>query len=162
MDKLLRQIAEAASQGEHALAIQLAEEYLKSDPDNIAVLVTLAECSMCQGNFARAEEVVQKALSVDSSNGWALKTLAKIYRSLSEKHDYAPDKEKLLGLAAQKIEEALKATPENASAYTEAALIYSALNNKKRAEKLIETALMLEPRNEYFKDIKREIGPAIL
>lgn len=154
LEKQREQIRECAQKGDDESAIKLAEEYLKTDSGNIEVFVTLAECNSKIGKFTEAEEAAKKALSIDSTNVWALKTLAVIYREEAEQSE---SKKKLLNLARVKIKKALKFDPQDAWSNAEAALIYLARGDKKRAYKGIEKALDLQPNNEYFKRIKIKI-----
>jgi len=157
LEKQLEQIRECVQKGDNESAINLAEEYLKTDSNNIEVLVTLADSNSRIGKFTEAKEVVKKALSIDPTNVWALTTLAMIYRVEAEQLESVTAKKKLLNFAQVKIDEALKLEPEGAWANAEAALIYLARGDKKRANKIIEKALELQPNEEYFENIKIKI-----
>jgi len=157
LEKQLEQIRECVQKGDNESAINLAEEYLKTDSNNIEVLVTLADSNSRIGKFTEAKEVVKKALSIDPTNVWALTTLAMIYRVEAEQTKSLFAKKKLLNFAQVKIDEALKLEPEGAWANAEAALIYLARGDKKRANKIIEKALELQPNEEYFENIKIKI-----
>lgn len=157
LEKQLEQIRECVQKGDNESAINLAEEYLKTDSNNIEVLVTLADSNSRIGKFTEAKEVVKKALSIDPTNVWALTTLAMIYRVEAEQLESVTAKKKLLNFAQVKIDEALKLEPEGAWANAEAALIYLARGDKKRANKVIEKALELQPNEEYFENIKIKI-----
>ncbi len=157
MEKQREEIKEYIQKGDHELAISLAKEYLKTDSANIEILLTLAECNLGIGNLTEAEESAKKAFSIESTNPWVLKTLAKIYREKAEQAESSATKSELLSLAQAKTEEALKIDSNDAWANAEAALIYLAQRDKKQANKLIEKALKLQPNDEYIKGIKTTI-----
>lgn len=157
MEKQRKQIIEYAQKGENETATKLGEEYLKSDPTNIEILVTLADSYLTLGNFTKAEEAVKKALSVEATNGWAMKTLAKIYRAQAEQAKTPAEKKKLLNLAATEIEKVIKTNPDDAWASAEAALIYYYQEKKDEAAKAIKKAIAAQPNDKYFKEIKTKI-----
>lgn len=157
LEKQREQIREYAQKVDNESAIKLAEEYLKTDSANIGVLVTLAECNSRIGKFAEAEEFAKRAVSIDTTNVWALRTSAGVYRVKAEQTEAVSTRGELLNLARVKIKEALKHDPKDAWANAEAALIFLAQGDKKQAYKLIEEALALQPDDDYIKSIKIKI-----
>lgn len=153
-----KQILEYSRKGDIESAIKLGEEYIKKDPDNIEILVTLTECYIGAANFDKAEASVKKAVSVDPKNTWAIKTLAKTYRAEAEQAKSTAEKKKLLDLAQVEIGKALKVQPEDAWINTEAALIYLLQGRKDDANKAIKKAVSAQPNDTYIKDIKTRIN----
>lgn len=158
MEKQRKQIVEYAQKGDHESAIKSAEEYIKSDPGNIEILVTLAGSYLSVGNFSQAETMVKKALGVSSNNTWVITTLAKIYRAEAEQSKVAADKKKLFNLAEVEIEKVLAVEPENPWVNAEAALIYLGQGKKDDANKAIKKAIDAQPNDKYITDIKSKIA----
>jgi Tfp pilus assembly protein PilF len=161
MEKLREQVVEAAQKKDNDTAVKLGEEYLKSDPGNIEILVTLSGSYLTLGNIALAEEKVKKAIGIDVNNAWAIKTLAKVYKMQAEQATAAAEKKKLLNSAEAEIEKALKINSSDPWAQTEAALIYLAQGDKDAAKKAIKKAAASQPNDAYIQEVKAKIEAAL-
>lgn len=158
MDKLREEIKASSQKNDHASVIKLGEEYIKSDPGNIEVLVILTESYLSSKEyFAKADETVKKALAIGSDNIWVLKTAAKSKRIQAEQSKSNSEKQKLLDSAQETIDKLLKLAPDDAWVNAEAALIYLYQEKKDRASKFIEKAIGLQPRDPYIKNIEIQI-----
>lgn len=161
MEKLREEIKASAQKQDHTSVIKLGEEYIKTDPGNIEVLMTLTESYLSSKEyFAKADEMIKKALAVGSDNTWVLKTAAKSKRIQAEQSTSNSDKQKLLDSAQETIDKLLKLAPDDAWVNAEAALIYLYQEKKDRASKLIEKAIGLQPGDPYIKNIEIQIKSA--
>src|SRR3989338_1077728 len=115
MDKLREEIKASSQKNDHASVIKLGEQYIKSDPGNIEVLVTLTESYLSSKEyFAKADEAIKKALAAGPNNTWVLKTAAKSKRIQAEQSKTSAEKQKLLDSAQETIDTLLKAAPDDA------------------------------------------------
>ena len=158
MDKLREEIKASSQKNDHASVIKLGEQYIKSDPGNIEVLVTLTESYLSSKEyFAKADEAIKKALAAGPNNTWVLKTAAKSKRIQAEQSKTSAEKQKLLDSAQETIDTLLKAAPDDAWINSEAALIYLAQGKKNEATKAIKKAINAQPNDPYIKNIAAKI-----
>lgn len=158
MEKLRKEIKTSAQKQDHASVIKLGEEYIKLDPGNIEVLVTLTESYLSSKEyFTKADETIKKALAIGPDNIWILKTAAKSKRIQAEQSESNTEKQKLLDSAQGTIDKLLKLAPDDAWINAEAALIYLAQGKKNEATKAIKKAINAQPNDPYIKIIKTKI-----
>lgn len=155
--KEVQQIRELHIKGDIDATIDQAKAYLKSQPNNIEVLIRLAESYAFKGDLTLAEDYIKKALTAsDNKSVWSLRALATIYRTRYEISEDAKLKQKYLDLAMIEIAKALVLSPNDAWANAEAAQIYIK-DNKAKAVEAIGFALAVEPENKYFLGVKQKI-----
>lgn len=156
--KAVEKIREYHMKGDLETAIKEANLYLTSNPNNIEVLIRLAECYASKGNFSLAEETAKKAVTVsENTDAWALRLLATIYRTQFEISKDDNLKKKYLDSAQIQIEKAININSKDPWVNAEASQIYFAQNNKAKAIQAIELALKLEPNNKQIQDIRKKI-----
>ncbi len=158
MEKLREEIKASTQKHDHASVIKLGEEYLKSDPENIEVLVILTESYLSSKEyFTKADETIKKALAIGPNDIWILKTAAKSKRIQAEQSKSNAEKQKLLNSAQETIDKLLKLAPDDAWINAEAALVYLAQGKKNEATKAIKKAIDAQPNDPYIKNIKTKI-----
>ena len=141
--------------GERQRAIEAAEKYLKSSPDDKDIWLILAENYLWTNNVTEAERAVDKALSLDPKDFWARNTLASVYRALAEQSPRL--KQQYLAKAEAEIELLLVISPNNPWANLEAARIYLAQGKADKALKIVDRALEIRPGQKHFLILREEI-----
>lgn len=138
-------------------AIKEASAALSSDPNNVQLLILSGQIYTNKGEFVLADKSLKKALNIAPKNVWGLRSLAANYKAQYEKAKKNDPKDKNLALAQATIEKALAITPNDHWVNAEAAAIYLYQQDKAKALKAIEVALKADPKQEYFKNLKKQI-----
>ncbi len=137
--------------------IELSKEYLKTDPNNVNVILRLAESYIEKNLLVLAEDTVHKALSIDPKNPWAIRVLARVYSQKAVTAKDEKEKSKYLQFAKAEIERALSYTPNDTWTNMDAAVIYLRLKDKTKALKCIDVSLRNEPKLKPLQGLKKEI-----
>jgi len=132
---LLRLFKALSSQGNSKSAIELADNWLKSRPNDLAVRKVLANLQVQIGNFAAARRNYETALKVRPDDGEVLNDLANVL--LVQKDPTA------LSIA----EKALSRDPRNALYVDTAGWANHMAGNKDRALQLLRDARLRAPGN---------------
>lgn len=110
------------------------ESELGRRPDHPGLLMLLARVVATQGNSARAEELLKKAIEIDPSNLTAYGMLARLYMA-----------DKRLADARASFESILKEQPDSVFVQTMIGLLYEAEGNSVEARKRYERVMQLDP-----------------
>jgi tetratricopeptide (TPR) repeat protein len=121
--------------GEIGAAADILERLLSDDPDNRAICLSLAGLKIQQNRFDEAEQLLDK-LTVQEPNSLAVATLRVKLRILQGRPQ-----------EAIRICDEIISSIENASAYVLRARAYSELGDPNNAEKDLEHAGRMEPKN---------------
>jgi len=154
---LIQRIAEYCQKGDFDTAIKEANTYLEANPNNLEILMRLAECYISKLDLTLAEGTAKKALGLYPDNASALRTMALVHKRQFEAGKDDELKRKSLNLAQDEIEKSLRGDPNDSWAQAAAAQIYFYQSNKPKALKAIEAALKLDPQNDYIKGINKQI-----
>lgn len=152
-------IIQHIKKGENDAAIELAKEYLISNPNNITIINVLTEAYINKGDLSAAEETAKKGIAIQPGNPWACRLLARIYRIKSEKDPSAKSNNLNLALEHEKV--GLASNPNDVWLLAEAAQIYSEMGDKVEANRAIGKALNISANETYLKTIKEMINNPI-
>lgn len=165
----LAKSTEAFYRGNYAQAAKVAEEHLRSYPNDAAVRVILGRTDLAQGKFQAAFEELRKALASDSRNIDALYYLALVARDLSQEQyqrlvTLAPDSDRVHQLLAEaalasenpteaeaEFQNALKANSRSSEVSTELAEL-------KRSQSKFDEAITYYTQAEQVGPLNYEIA----
>lgn len=154
------EVIQLYKEGKIDSALKLAKEYLTYNPDDVSIINILTEIYINKNDLSAAEEVVKKGIAIQQNNSWSRRLLASIYRRREGSIDSkkSPEaKSNNLTLALEQVKIGLGFKPNDAWLLAEAAQIYLEQGDKNKANEAIESALNVEPQNDYFKNIKKRI-----
>lgn len=124
-------------------AIQILSSCLEIDPNSSAAMYELASIHAANNDFTSATLLLEKAISINSSNIWYKQMLAQIYQQTKRFDD-----------AARIYDDLLKNDPENQQfLYTKAMMLASA----KKYDEAIKTFKTLEQKTGINEQISVEI-----
>ena len=112
-----------------------------------------AENYINKGDLVSAEKEIKKILAQNANDQLAIRILARINRRQFE----ITKQRNFLDLAKAEIEKSSMLSPNDLYGNVEAALIYYDLNDKAKAMKAIDFAIMKDPQNNAWKKIKAQI-----
>jgi Tfp pilus assembly protein PilF len=151
-------ITQHLEKGENKLAIGLAEEYLTSNPNDIAIINVLAEVYINEGDLSAAETTVKRAMAIQPNNPWSSRLLVSVYRGRAGVAKDSNVKNNNLILAVKEVERGLASNPNDAWLLAEAAQVYSAQGDKVKANQKIDRAISIAPENVHFRNLKEKIN----
>lgn len=125
-------------------AMKLFKEVLAEQPNNVGVLVFLAEMYMNSGDLDSALKSVDSALSVTPSNSFALR----VKGDLLIKQSKYKEAEEVLNKA---IASSTPKSSDHALAYFGLTKLYLKQGEKAKAKASLEKALEDDPNNTFFK-----------
>lgn len=134
-------------QGKPAEAQQMIDEALALRPTNPRALYVRARAFEAQGELQRAAENYQYALRADPGFAPALSRTWRIFQHRGEKGEAMAALERLLVMGEASLEERVAL----AELYAETRI------NLRRARRIIDEAVRLEPENQRFKSLRARI-----
>ncbi len=140
-------------------AMKLAEEYDKTNPDDIEILGILVQGALKRNSASYATSLAKRIVELDPKNAWGYYLLAQSYRAEAEMSTELTDekKEELFKFSIKGIEKALQLDPDSPWINIEGSLIYLAVRNKAKAVELIEKAYKNRPFDNEVKQMKERI-----
>lgn len=120
------------------------EDVLKKDPENADAYRGLGYWFMRKNDFDKAEEYFQRAAKLGSTDARVHFFVA---QAMFRKGEHDPD---ALFQMSQELQLAIKYDPTFSEAYSLQAYVFSTLKEWPEANKAIQTAIRLDPRNERF------------
>jgi tetratricopeptide (TPR) repeat protein len=119
---------------ETSSARQIAEDFLRKNPDNPAAWLIRARLHLAEKETNLAETLLSKAIQLDHSSPQPYELLAGIYVNSGRDAD-----------AVKKLDEALAQTPNSVSLGVQKALIQTGMSNYTAAAQSYETVLATSP-----------------
>jgi len=126
-------------------AVTEFEEVLAVQPDNVAALRGLGFAYLRKQNFKTAGEYFEKAAAGDSKDPRVLYYSARLRNE--EKLDADPGQ---LAITQKELESSIALDPNFADAYSLLAFVYQVQNRNEDAQKAMQHAVGLSPRNESY------------
>jgi len=130
---------------------------LDLDDHEMEKAVDLAEFVMASGYFSLSERIIERVLDEMKFPSRPLRLLAALCRRKAELSNSSSDRERFLALAQKNIARSLAEWSFDSWALAEAAHIYSALGDHKKAMEAIKGAISLEPQEKRFKLLEQEL-----
>lgn len=131
-------------------AIKLFKEVLAEQPNNVGVLVFLAEMYMNSGDLDSALKSVDSALSLTPSNAFALRVKGDLLIKQSKYKEAEEVFNKVIASSTPK-------SSDHALAYFGLTKLYLKQGEKAKAKASLEKALEDDPNNTFFKQQMKAI-----
>jgi radical SAM superfamily enzyme YgiQ (UPF0313 family) len=129
------------------------------DKNTTERIIDLAECCLFSSqDLVSSERILKDILEKTEFQSRIFRLLAGLDREKAALVNSTLERERLLKLAQEEVENSLAMGPYDPWTYFEAARIYSVLGHQQQAQEAIERAISLEPQQERFKLFEQELA----